>query len=155
MSDPVSDPAGRPPLRPEPPSPGQRRAVRLRWVLVLLALVVGWSVCTATMAAGSRAGWSFVLGLAVTVAAFEFGAYNVRFTARWYPGLTLAAAVGSYALTVIALGLVYALSSPRTVDGLAVGIGIFGAVALWIGTEIERTRVRSKHPDQPVRVSNR
>lgn len=136
-------------------NPRQRRAVLIRWCLVLLALILGWSLCTAMMHAGHRAGWSFVLGLLVTVGAFEFGAYNVRFTARWYPGLTLAAAVGSYAMTVIALGLVYALSSPRVVDGLAVGIGIFAAVVLWIGTEIERTRVRSEHPQPPVRVSNR
>ncbi len=154
MSEPASDPVEppdpdsaqppsgpRPPFVPTPANPRQRRAVRLRWLLVVLTLLVGWVICTAAMQAGHRAGWSFVLGLAVTI-----GAYNVRFTARWYPGLTLAAAVGSYAMTVIALGLVYALSSPRVVDGLAVGIGIFCAVGLWIGTEIERTRVRSEHP---------
>lgn len=157
MSEPNSDPVEPPdpdsseparvvPFVPPPPSPGQRRAIRLRWLLVVLALIVGWSLCTLAMHAGHRAGWSFVLGFLVTIGAFEFGAYNVRFTARWYPGLTLAAAVGSYALTVIALGLVYALSSPRVIAGLAVGIGIFCAVALWIGTEIERTRVRSEHP---------
>lgn len=156
MSGEASDAADQPrPSMGLSSNPRQRRAVRLRWLLIGAALIVGWLICTATMHAGHRAGWSFVLGLAVTVAAFEFGAYNVRFTARWYPGLTLAAAVGSYGMTVIALGLVYAVSSPRVVDGLAVGIGIFCAVALWIGTEIERTRVRSEHPDQPVRVSNR
>lgn len=156
MTSEPSGPAGVEAIPGTPaPNAQQRRAVRVRWLLVLLALVLGWPACTALMHAGHRAGWSYVLGLIVTVGAFEFGAYNVRFTARWYPGLTMAAAVGSYALTVIALGLVYALSSPRVVDGLAVGIGIFCAVLLWLGTEIERTRVRSEHPDQPVRVSNR
>ena len=136
-------------------NPRQRRAVALRWTLLTLAAGIGAVLSGALSDSGARAGWSFLLGLGVTVAAFEFGAYNVRFTARWFPGLTLAAAVGSYALTVIALGFVYALSSPDVIDGLTVGIGIFCAVGIWLGTEVERTRVRSEHPDQPVRVSDR
>lgn len=153
------------PVTPEPRTPDpsddpdaarrQRRALLLRWTLIPVALVVGGLLSGYLSASGARAGWSFVLGLAITVAAFEFGSYNVRFTARWFPGLTLAAAIGSYALTVIAIGLVYALSSPSVIDGMTVGIGIFCAVGLWIGTEIERARVRSVGPSGPVRVLRR
>ena len=48
-------------------------------------------------------GWS------LAVAAFEFGAFNVRWSPPADPGLMLAAAC-SYGMTVIALALVYAVS---------------------------------------------
>jgi hypothetical protein len=126
--------------------PGHRsRALGHRWALILFALIAGSILFAMFSGHGARAAGSYAFGLALTVGAFEFGAYNVRFTARFYPGLTLAAAVGSYLMTVVALGLVYALSSPKVIDGLAMGIGIFCGVAVWIGTELERARVRSEH----------
>jgi hypothetical protein len=118
-------------------------ALALRWVLLAVAAIVGWLAFTLSSDIGVRSGWSYLAGLALVVGSVEFGAYNVRFTARYLPQLTLIAALLSYTMTVVALGLVFALSSPRVVDGMAIGIGIFVGVGVWIGTEIERTRVRS------------
>lgn len=120
-----------------------RRALYLRWGLLLIAAGVGWLLCSQSFEAGTRAGWSYLLGLVIVVLAFEFGSYNVRFAARYLPNMTLVVALLSYTVTIVALGLVLALSSPRVVEGTAVAIGIFVGVAIWIATEIERTRVRS------------
>lgn len=153
----MTEPGGAVPGRglAEPDPRRQRRALLLRWSLLPAVLVVGWVLYTVLSAAGHRAGWSFAGGLALTVASFEFGAYNVRFAARWFPSMTLAAAVGSYLVTVIAIGLVYTLASPAVVDGIAIAVGIFCAVAVWLGTEVERARVWSEHPEKPVRVPGR
>jgi uncharacterized membrane protein len=119
--------------------------VKLRWVLVGCAALVGTIACSLLSGIGARAGWSYLGGLLLVVGVFEFGSYNVRFAARYLPNLTLVVALLSYAMTVIALGLVLAASSPRVVDGVAVAIGIFVAVGVWVGTEIVHTRVRSEH----------
>jgi hypothetical protein len=119
-------------------------AIGARWSLLAAAAIVGWVAFAALADQGTRAGWSYVGGLVLVVGAFEFGAYNVRFAARYMPNLTLVVALLSYTLTIIALALVLAVSSPRVVAGLAVAIGIFVGVGVWIGTEIARARVRSE-----------
>ena len=119
--------------------------MRLRWSLVATAAIGGTIAFSVLSSAGPRAGWSYLGGLLLVVGVFEFGSYNVRFAARYLPGLTLVVALLSYAMTVVALGLVLAVSSPRVVDLVAVAIGIFVAVGVWVGTEILHSRVRSDH----------
>jgi hypothetical protein len=121
-------------------------ALRVRWALLLLAAVVGTGICAQVFAEGARAGWSFLGGLAMVVLAFEFGSYNIRFATRYLPNLTLVVALFSYTMTVVALAVVLTASSPRVVVGTAVATGLFVGIALWIGTEIAHTRVRSDRP---------
>ena len=122
------------------------RALRMRWVLLGAAGVVGIVAATLLSTAGIRAGVSFLAGLAMVVAAFEFGAFNIRFTGRYLPHLTLVVALVSYATTAIAFGLVLAASSPRVVSGVGIAGGLFSGLVIWIGTEIAATRVGSEQP---------
>ena len=118
----------------------------MRWVLLGAAGVVGIVAATLLSTAGIRAGVSFLAGLAMVVAAFEFGAFNIRFTGRYLPHLTLVVALVSYATTAIAFGLVLAASSPRVVSGVGIAGGLFSGLVIWIGTEIAATRVGSEQP---------
>jgi hypothetical protein len=120
-------------------------ALRIRWLLLGLAMVVGGTVFAVASAAGLRAGLSYLGGLVLVVGAFEFGAFNIRFTGRYLPSLTLVVALFSYATTAIALALVLAASSPRVVDGPGIAVGLFVGLAIWIATEIVGSRVRSPH----------
>jgi hypothetical protein len=115
----------------------------LRCILLGVAAAAGGVGFAVASAAGARAGLSFVGGLALVVGAFEFGAFNIRFTGRYLPHLTLLVAMLSYATTAVALALVLAASSPRVVDGPAIASGLFAGLVIWIATEIARTRVRS------------
>ncbi|MCW2492124.1 MAG: hypothetical protein QOH56_324 [Pseudonocardiales bacterium] len=115
----------------------------LRWILLGVAAAAGGTGFAMASAPGARAGLSFVGGLALVVGAFEFGAFNIRFTGRYLPHLTLLVAMLSYATTAIALALVLAASSPRVVDGPAIASGLLVGLIIWIATEIARTRVRS------------
>jgi len=122
--------------------PHSTRALIARWVSLLLAGLIG-TVGYAWLASdGLRVGLSFLGGVALVVACFEFGGYNIRFTSRYFPQLALAVAVMTYGFTVVALGLVLALSSPRVVDGPAVAVGLFVGLTIWLGTEILHSRVR-------------
>lgn len=121
-------------------------ATRLRWVLLALIAVVGGLLFGLTGTTGARSGISFVGGVAMVVGALEFGTFNIRFTGRYLPRMTLAVALLSYVTTTVALGLVLAASSPRVVDGRAVAVGLFAGLSAWIGTEIARARVRSEAP---------
>jgi hypothetical protein len=131
--------------RAAPRSGAIGRDVKLRWSLVPAAAVVGTVAFSLLSSVGSREGWSYLGGLLLVVGVFEFGAYNVRFATRYLPNLTLVVALLSYAMTVTALGLALAVSSPRVVDLVAAAIGIFVAVGVWVGTEILHSRVRSEH----------
>jgi asparagine N-glycosylation enzyme membrane subunit Stt3 len=119
-------------------------SLRLRWGLLALAAIAGTIGFSIVSSAGLRVGLSFLGGLALVVGCFEFGGYNIRFTARYLPHLTMAIALLTYGMTVAVLALVLAVSSPRVVDGPAVAIGLFVGLTVWIGTEILRTRVRSE-----------
>ena len=123
--------------------PARPLVLATRWTLITTAAGIGWVAFTAASDVAARAGWSYVAGLALVILAFEFGAYNVRFATRYLPHLALPIAMMSYTVTIVALGVFYAVSSPRVIDALAAGIGIFVGVGIWIGTEIARTRVRS------------
>jgi hypothetical protein len=95
--------------------------------------------------AGLRAGVSFLGGLFLVVGSFEFGAFNIRFAGKYLPSMTLLIAMLSYATTAIALGLVLAASSPHVVHGMAVAVGLFVGLIIWIGTELAAARARSEH----------
>jgi hypothetical protein len=117
-------------------------AIRLRWLLLAAAAVIGALAFVVLSDAGARAALSYLGGLALVIASFEFGAFNIRFAGRVMPGMTLLVAMLSYATTAVALGLVLAASSPRVVHGVALSVGLFVGLALWLGTEIGRFRPR-------------
>lgn len=116
------------------------RPVTLRWLALAVAAALGLLGFSVLSGAGARAGLSFVGGLALAVASFEFGAFNIRFVGRHLPGMTLLVAMLSYLTTAIALGLVLAASSPRVVDGPAIAVGLFTGLAIWLGTELAASR---------------
>jgi hypothetical protein len=116
----------------------------VRWMLLMIAGLVGGLLFGLLTHAGHRAGWSFVAGLALVVGAFEFGAFNIRVTGRYLPSLALPVAMLSYLTTAIAFALVLAASSPRVVYGPGIAVGLFAGLTIWITTEIARSRVRSE-----------
>lgn len=116
------------------------RPVTLRWLALATAAGLGLLGFSLLSAVGSRAGLSFVGGLALAVASFEFGAFNIRFVGRHLPAMTLPVAMLSYLTTAIALGLVLAGSSPRVVDGPAIAVGLFTGLVIWLSTELAASR---------------
>ena len=95
----------------------KRRLGLVRLSCFLIALVVGGAAFTLAAADPARSGLSYVGGLVLVALAFEFGKFNIRLVANLFPNLTLAMALFSYLITVVALGLVLAASDPRVVDG--------------------------------------
>jgi hypothetical protein len=118
----------------------------LRWLVLAVAAGIGLLGFTIGSSAGLRAGLSFVGGLALVAASFEFGAFNIRLVGRHAPELTLLVAMLSYLTTAVALALVLVASSPRVVDGLAVAVGLFSGLAIWLGGELAASRVVQEHP---------
>jgi hypothetical protein len=117
-------------------------AIRLRWLLFAIATVVGTVLFWVLSSLHARAGLSFLGGVVVAVVIFETSTFNVRYTDRFFPRLTLPVAVLTYGMTAIALAVILAAASPRVVVGSAVACGLASAVLIWIGTEIARLRVR-------------
>ncbi|HEX8094560.1 hypothetical protein [Jatrophihabitans sp.] len=126
--------------------PAASRAVRVRWLMLAAAAALGLLGFSLTSGAGLRAGLSFVGGLALAAGSFEFGAFNIRFTGRHAPQLTLLVAMLSYLTTAIALALVLAGASPRVVDGPAIAVGLFTGLVIWVGAELAAARVVRDHP---------
>jgi hypothetical protein len=118
----------------------------LRWLVLAAAAGIGLLGFAIVSSAGLRAGLSFVGGLALVAASFEFGAFNIRFVGRHAPGLTLLVAMLSYLTTALALALVLVASSPRVVDGPAVAVGLFSGLVIWLGGELAASRVVQEHP---------
>jgi hypothetical protein len=118
----------------------------LRWLVLATAAGIGLLGFAVLSSAGLRAGLSFVGGLALVAASFEFGAFNIRFAGRHAPGLTLLVAMLSYLTTALALALVLVASSPQVVDGPAVAVGLFSGLAIWLGGELAASRVVQEHP---------
>jgi hypothetical protein len=115
-----------------------------RWVLLVIAGLVGGLLFGLLTHVGHRAGLSYLAGLVLVVGAFEFGAFNIRVTGRYVPSLALPVAMLSYLTTAIAFALVLAASSPRVVYGPGIAVGLFTGLTIWIATEIARSRVRSE-----------
>lgn len=128
------------PVDPDAPRPGM---IRFRWIALPVAAVLGWAVFAAFSQAAARAGFSYLGGMLVTTVILEASTFNIRYTDRYLPRLTLPVAVLSYAITAIALAVVLAASSPRVVDGPGAAGGLVAAVLIWVGTEVARLRVRS------------
>jgi uncharacterized RDD family membrane protein YckC len=114
--------------------------VTLRWLALAVAAALGLLGFGLLSTVGLRAGLSFVGGLALAVASFEFGAFNIRFAGRHLPAMTLLVAMLSYLTTAITLGLVLAASSPRVVDGPAIAAGLFTGLVIWLGSELAASR---------------
>jgi hypothetical protein len=128
------------------PAVTRRSATWVRWLALAAVAVVGLLGFGIASAAGLRAGLSFVGGLALVAAAFEFGAFNIRLAGRHAPQLTLLVAMLSYLTTAVALALALAASSPRVVDGPAVATGLFSGLVIWLGAELAASRVVQEHP---------
>lgn len=122
------------------------QAGNLRWIVVLVVAVVGLVGFAVGSHDGLRAGLSYLGGLAVSVAAFEFGAFNIRVVDRLAPELTLAAALFSYTVTAVGFGLILFASSPRVVDGQAIAIGLGTGLTVWLSALVVASRVRLEHP---------
>jgi hypothetical protein len=122
------------------------RAVTLRWWALAAAAVLGLLGFSLASANGTRAGLSFVGGLALVIACFEFGAFNIRFVGRHLPGMTLLVAMLSYLTTAVALALVLAASSPRVIDGQAIAAGLFTGLTIWLSGELAASWVVREHP---------
>lgn len=122
------------------------RLAALRWPALAAAAGLGLLGFSVASAAGLRAGLSFVGGLALVAASFEFGAFNIRFAGRHAPGMTLLVAMLSYLSTAVVLALALAASSPRVVDGLAVAVGLFTGLAIWLGGELAASWVVREQP---------
>ena len=84
---------------------------------------------------------------------FAIGQFNLRLANQISPGLTLAVAMFSYLVTVLALGLVLAASRPTVVDPVAIAVGLVVGVVGWVGRLIDLLRVRPKPPPRPVNIS--
>lgn len=126
--------------------PVSSRLAALRWPALAAAAALGLVGFSVISSAGLRAGLSFVGGLALVAASFEFGAFNIRFAARHAPGLTLLVAMLSYFTTAVALALALIASSPRVVDGLAAAVGLFAGLVIWLGGELAASWVVPEHP---------
>ncbi|MEO7263002.1 MAG: hypothetical protein ABI047_17375 [Jatrophihabitantaceae bacterium] len=124
----------------------RRKPVALRWLALAAAAALGLAGFSVGSAAGLRAGLSFVAGLALVAASFEFGAFNIRLAGRYAPGLTLLVAMLSYLSTALVLALALVASSPRVVDGLAVAVGLFAGLVIWLGGELAASWVVQEHP---------
>lgn|GEM_PF-3061035 len=140
-----SRPPVRPPLRGSLSTTSQAGWRRLRWLVLAAVAVLGLLGFGLLSAAGTRAGFSFVGGLALVAASFEFGAFNIRLVGRHVPSLALPVALLSYLTTVVALGLVLVAASPAVVDGLAVAVGLFAGLAIWLGGELLASWVVQEH----------
>lgn len=124
----------------------QRRAVRVRWLLLALAALAGALVFGVLSDHPAKAVGSFLGGEVIAVVLFEVSAFNIRYTERYLPNLTLVAAMFSYVMSAIALAVILAASSPRVVDGPGIAIGLVTGVIVWVATEVARVRVRSEQP---------
>ncbi|HST46833.1 hypothetical protein [Jatrophihabitans sp.] len=136
----------RPPVATRLPAPVRTAARTLRWLVLAAVAVLGLIGFGLVSAAGLRAGVSFVGGLVLVAAAFEFGAFNIRLVGRYAPSLTLPVALLSYLTTVVALALVLVAASPEVVDGLAVAVGLFSGLVIWLGGELLASWVVREQP---------
>ncbi|MDQ2838284.1 MAG: hypothetical protein M3Y42_06740 [Actinomycetota bacterium] len=124
----------------------RRRPVRARWLLLAVAVLLGLLLFSVTSTDGLRSGLSYAGGLVLVGALFEFGSFNIRLAGRILPELSLAIAMISYLTTALVLALVLIASSPRVVDGLAVAIGLFVGVTIWLGGELAGSWVVQEGP---------
>lgn len=113
-----------------------------RWIVVLGVAALGFVVLALGSAQGLRAGASYLAGLSVAIAAFEFGAFNIKTVDRVAPQFTLAAAMFSFLLTALVFALILAASSPRVVDGTGIAIGLGVGLTVWLGALVLASRVR-------------
>ena len=117
-----------------------------RWLVVLAVAIVGFTAFAIGSEHALRAGSSFLGGLALSIAAFEFGAFNIRAVDRAAPQFTLAAALFSYLLTAVLFALILAASSPRVIDGPGVAVGLATGLTVWLGALVLASRVRLEQP---------
>lgn len=113
-----------------------------RWVWLAAAAVIGACTLALLSPGAGRAVLSYLAGLTAAVAAFEFGAFNIRVVDRYAPNLTLAAAMFSYVLTALAFALILAASSPGVVDPAGVAVGLGAGLCVWLSALLLASRVR-------------
>ena len=108
------------------------RHIRVCW-LVLAGFGVIFTAA-GFLISGSRAGWGALVGTAIVGAFFTVSAVVIAWVGRHAPTKVMWAALSTYVLKMIGLGIVLALVPPDGVLDLkwmaaAVGLGI----AVWLG----------------------
>lgn len=124
----------------------RRAPVRVRWSTIIIFASVGLLLYATLSNAGLQSGLSYVGGLVLVGALFEFGSFNIRLAGRHLPELSLAIAMISYLTTALVLALVLIASSPRVVDGVAVAVGLFAGVTVWLAGELAGAWVVDEDP---------
>lgn len=119
-----------------------RATARRMWTVLAVLAVAGALLAAAVSTHGLRSALSYLGGLVLVLAAFEFGAFNIRLADRHVPRLTMAIALLSYATTAVAFGLVLAASSPRVVDGTGAAAGLMVGLVIWLGERLYTCRPR-------------
>lgn len=118
---------------------------RGRWAVVAVVAGLGALAFAVLSGPGPRSALSYLAGLILVVAAFEFGVFNIRLADKYVPHLTMAVALISYATTAVAFGLVLAASRPAVIDGVGMATGLVTGLIVWLGGLLVASRVRTNH----------
>jgi hypothetical protein len=124
----------------------RRHPLAGRLLATLVAAVVGMALAGLVATDGTRAALSYLGGLALAAAAFEFGRLNIRLVSRMAPSMSLAMALLSYGLTVVVLGLVLAAAGPAAADGRAIAAGLVIGVLTWLTGQVAEAWVVQEGP---------
>ena len=124
----------------------RHRPGRVMGLLLIAAAIVGSAAFAVLSSAGTRAALCYLAGMALAGGMFAVGQFNLRLANQISPSLTMAVAMFSYLITVAALSLVLAASSPTVVDPRAIATGLVVGVIGWIGRLIDVSRVRPERP---------
>jgi hypothetical protein len=101
------------------------------WLPLVVLIVIVDALLLGLAHPAGRALGSFTVAGVVAGGLFAATLAAIRLAARLAPSAALIAALGGYAVTVIVLGLVFLLLSPRVIDRWAVAAGLVSAVILW------------------------
>ena len=87
---------------------------------------------------GRAAAWVAV-GLAIVAAFFSLGALAVAAAGKLGDGLTLPAALGTYLIKIVLLGvLMVSVRGQPWLDGPALGLSVLVGTLVWTGVHIRR-----------------
>jgi ATP synthase protein I len=102
---------------------------------------------------GGRGAFWVAVGLAVVAVFFSAGAYAVAAAGRVDDRLTLPAALGSYLVKVVLLGvLLVAVRGRPDTDGPALGLAVLAGTVAWTGMHVRRVwTAKLYYVDPPAR----
>lgn len=111
----------------------------------LVALFAGAALVGGTgfaVASGSRAAWSYVVGLAIATATVTVGVVLVEVAGRIRASLAMVAALANYALTVLVFLILLRAVSPALADIPAFAAGLASSLLPYLAWQFRRTRPR-------------